>query len=119
MSVAGHAWRRSIVCQGCVGSHATSAPEAVSLIPSAWADKAGSLSDLWRHLLRRNVYESLEQYTKVEPLAGENQYMAEGFGMQVRLTPAWCAVCSLHVACSLSMGHRVQLAMFVWQGSAM
>eukprot|EP00891_Asterochloris_glomerata_P000046 jgi/Astpho2/46/Aster-07498 len=30
----------------------------------------------------KNVYDSMEQYTKVELLEGENQYKAEGFGMQ-------------------------------------
>ncbi len=44
------------------------------------------MSDLWRHLLRRNVYASMEQYTKVELLEGENQYRAEGLGMQVTMT---------------------------------
>ena len=44
---------------------------------------ASSLSDLQDDLLCRNVYESMEQYTKVELLEGENQYKAEGFGMQV------------------------------------
>ena len=57
--------------------------QRLSLIPSAWADKAGLLSHLWRHLLCRSVYESMEQYTQVELLEGENQYRAGGFGMQV------------------------------------
>ena len=47
-------------------------------------DKACCLSDLGRHLLRRNVYESMERYTQVELLDGDNQYRAEGFGMQVK-----------------------------------
>ena len=86
-------------------SHATSAAEAISLIASAWLDMAGSWSDLRRHLLCRNVYESMEQYTKVELLEGENQYKAEGFGMQVRLALTCCTQSSSQGACSSSMAY--------------
>ena len=66
-------------------------------------DMAGSLSDLWHHLLCRNVYESMEQYTKVELLEGENQYKAEGFGMQVKFALAFCTESISQGACSCSM----------------
>ena len=96
----------NLVCGGLARKPCSQAPEA-AIDPSAWADKVGSLSELWRHLLRRNVYASMEQYTKVELLEGENQYRAEGLGMQVTMTWAWCVVFSLHVAGCLSMVYTV------------
>ena len=33
----------------------------------------------------RNMYESFDKYVEVENLEGQNQYMAEGHGLQV-----WC-----------------------------
>ena len=104
--MAGHAWQQSGLGSknfrrwGGVGSQAVSATD-LSLIPSAWMDTEGSLSDLRRHPLCRNVYESMEQYTKVELLEGENQYKAEGFGMQVTLALACCVGSSLQVGCRI------------------
>ena len=73
-----------------------SAQQRMLLITSAWTDTAGSFSDVW-HLLRRNVCQSMERYTKLELLQGETQHRVEGFGMQVGLASAWCTVSS----CSL------------------
>ena len=76
------------------------APQRQALTSSAWTDIAGSLSDVWHHLLRRNVYQSMERYTKLELLEGKNQFKPESFGMQVRLASAWCTVSSLQFACT-------------------
>lgn len=78
-----------------------------------------SLSDLRHHLPCRNVYDSMEQYTKVELLEGENQYKAEGFGMQVTLALACCLKSSLQLACSISIVFKVQPMTCLWQGSIM
>ena len=59
----------------------------------------------------------MEQYTKVELLAGENQYKAEGFGMQVTLAWTCCTESGTQLAGSISMVSRVQLTICFWQGS--
>ena len=66
------------------------------LIPSALMDRLCGLSDLGRHLLRRNVYESMERYTQVELLDGDDQFWAEGCGLQVKTALACSMKCSTH-----------------------